>query len=213
MQHLIIIGGGEHARVVIEAARSAPQLWRVHGFVDPDPCDETQKRMELPWLGRDDALSGFPNMAVVLGVGNTSVSDQRRNVVDRTGLPSGRWATIVHQNAWVSPTATLGSGTVVLAGAVINSGAKVGEHCVVNSCVCIEHDAVLGDFVQASPGSVVGGGATVGDNSYLGMGALIRDHIAIGRDTLVGMGAVVTKSCEDGSRLVGVPAKDMRREQ
>ena len=33
MQKLIIVGGGEHARVVIEAAR-AEGKWEVVGFVD-----------------------------------------------------------------------------------------------------------------------------------------------------------------------------------
>lgn len=213
MQDLIIIGGGGHARVVIEAARSMKRQWHVQGFVDPNQCAETQARMNVARLGDDAVLSQYPNAALVLGVGNTSVTDLRRDIVARVGSADGRWATIVHQSAWVSPTATLGAGTVVLAGAVINSGAQLGEHCIVNSFVCVDHDAALGHYVHASHGSLVAGGAVVGDNSYLGMGSLIRDHITIGRDTLVGMGAVVTKGCENGSRLVGIPAKDMRREQ
>ena len=38
---LIVVGGGEHARVVIEAARSQPARWEILGFTDPRPCPET----------------------------------------------------------------------------------------------------------------------------------------------------------------------------
>src|SRR5262249_35661770 len=69
MQDLIVLGGGEHARVVIEAARSVPENWRGRGFVGSCPCKETQTRMRLPQLGADDCLASYPNAALVLGLG------------------------------------------------------------------------------------------------------------------------------------------------
>lgn len=206
MKDLIIIGGGEHARVVIEAARSSID-WNVIGFVDPLPCDETVVRMKVARLGDDSAINRHPEIALVLGVGTAGLDGRRRQTVECLATAAGRWATVIHAAAWVSPTATLGAGSVVLAGAVINSGARIGGHCIVNSGACIEHDATLGDFVHAAPGSIVAGGAGVGDDSYLGIGAMIRDHRTIGRGCLVGMGGSVTRNFGDGAVLVGVPAR------
>lgn len=211
MQDLIVIGGGEHARVVIEAARSLPDRWRVVGFVDPAACEETVSRMRISRLGDDLSLAKHPNAALVLGIGNVAVSRTREDVIAKLGVPAARWAVIVHRAAWVSPTAELGAGSVVFAGAVVNSGARIGSHCIINSCACIEHDTELADFVHASPGSVVAGGASVGAGSYLGMGSLVRDHRTIGRNCLVGMGAAVATNFGDGVTLVGLPAKKVER--
>jgi acetyltransferase EpsM len=209
MRDLIIIGGGEHARVVIEAALSVPDRWRVVGLVDPMACEETVARMNVPRLGDDDCLARFPDAALILGQGTQGPDDRRQRLVARTGAAPERWAVVIHNVAWVSPTADLGPGSVVLAGAVVNSGARIGHHCIVNTHACIEHDVMLGDFVHAAPGSIVAGGATVGKLSYLGMGSLVRDHRTIGQASLVGMGAVVTKSFEGGAVLVGVPARNI----
>jgi acetyltransferase EpsM len=208
MRDLILIGGGEHARVVIEAARSVPERWRVLGFLDPSPCEETATRMNAPHLGDDDDFSRYPDAAIVLGVGVRGLDTRRQQIVAKAGVPLARWAIIIHQNALMSPTVQIGAGSVILAGAVINTGARIGSHCIVNTQACVEHDAELGDFVHAAPGSMVGGGATVGAESYLGMGSIVRDHVMLGNGCLVGMGAVVTKSCEPAGVLFGLPAKN-----
>jgi acetyltransferase EpsM len=211
LRDLIVIGGGGHARVVIEAARSKPEQWRVIGFVDPSPCEETQSRLAVSRLGGDEILPRHPNAALVLGIGNVDVGDHRQRIVGKVGAPPSRWATVIHNSGSVSPTAEIGSGTVILAGAVVNSRARIGEHCIINSNAIVDHDVLLGAFIHASHGCVVAGGSTIGDGSYIGMGALVRDHITLGRSSLVGMGAAVTKSFEAGAVLVGVPARNVER--
>jgi acetyltransferase EpsM len=207
MQDLIVVGGGEHARVVIEAAQSVPERWRILGFIDPAPCEETASRMRLPRLGDHDSLARYSQAAFVLGVGSRGIDGRRRPVVEQIGALPARWAIVIHRTAWVSPTADLGAGSVVFAGAAINTGARIGSHCIVNTHACVEHDAALGDFAHAGPGSVVAGGARVGADSYLGIGSLVRDHRTIGRNCLVGMGAAVTTNYGDGVTLLGVPAR------
>lgn len=211
MRDLIIIGGGGHARVVIEAARSVPAQWRVLGFVDPAPCHETQTRLNIPRLGGDEALALYPDAVIVLGLGNVDVNTRRQKIVAKLAAPSARWATIAHGAAYVSPTAAIGHGSVIMAGAAVNSGARIGDHCIVNSNAVIEHDVTIGAFVHASPASAVAGGATIGGDTYIGMGALVRDHITLGRGCLIGMGAVVTTSFGDGVTLVGLPAKETEK--
>lgn len=199
---LIVIGGGEHACVVIETARSRPDLWTVEGFVDPRPCDDTQARLGVPWLG-DDAVRD--DAQYVIGVGAVGVSDVRARIAER--YATAKFATIVHAHAWVSPTARLEAGAVVFAGAVVQTGAVIGAHAVVGTGTVIEHDVTLGAFVQTGPGVVIGGGATIGEASYLGLRACIRDHITVGARVMVGMGAVVTANAADGAIMLGVPAR------
>lgn len=200
---LIVIGGGEHARVVIEAARSGG-AFTVAGFVDPQPCVETVRRLGLPRLGTDEALRS--DHLAVLGVGSIGVSASRRRLVDGAKGRVGGWAVVVHAAAWVSPTASLDEGTVVMAGASVNTGARIGAHCVVNTGAVIEHDVVLGAYAQVAPGATIGGGTVVGDDAFIGLGASVRDHVRIGRGAVVGMGAVVVADVPDGMVVRGQAA-------
>ncbi|HEY8151533.1 MAG TPA: NeuD/PglB/VioB family sugar acetyltransferase [Vicinamibacteria bacterium] len=207
-QPLVVIGGGEHARVVIEAARSRPDLWDVTGFVDPAPAAETALRLGLPRLGDDDwVVSGSSSPWLVLGVGAVGISGRRERIVTRYAARATKWATIVHAAAWVSPTAVLEAGAVVMAGAMVNSGARIGAHAVVNTGAVVEHDVVVGAFAQLGPGAAVGGGTTIGSAAYLGLGCRVRDHVRVGSQALIGMGAVVVADVAAGAVVVGVPAQ------
>lgn len=204
---VVLIGAGEHGRVVAEAIRSRPERLDLVGFVDPAPCEETVSRLGIPRLGAEDALVRHPGLRGVVGVGAVGVSKVRAEVVARLAPKLSGWAPVIHESAWVSPTAEIGEGTVVLAGAVVNTGARIGRHVIVNSGAIVEHDVELGDFVQLSPGAVIGGGTRIGSGSYIGLGARIRDHVKVGTEVLVAMGAVVVSDVPDRAGVRGVPAR------
>jgi acetyltransferase EpsM len=203
---LILIGGGEHARVVAEAAAAMGGM-ELLGLVDPEPCDETVRRLGVPRLGDDRVLPQHPGAWGVIGIAALGSLAARRRIVARLSPALDGWATIIHPRAWVSPTASVEPGAVIMAGAVIQTGARVGAHCVVNSGAIVEHDVELGAFSHAAPAAVLGGGARVGEGTYIGMGAAVRDHVTIGAEALIGMGAVVVTDVTPGCRVLGVPAR------
>jgi acetyltransferase EpsM len=204
---IVLIGGGEHARVLIEAVRSRPEAHEVIGFVDPEPCEETTRRLGVPRLGGEDILVQHPGAAGVLGFASPDARERRREAVRRLSPLVTGWARVVHAAAWVSSTATIGEGAVIMAGAVVQSGAVIGAHGIVNSGAVVEHDVVLGEHVHVGPGATIGGAARVGAMTHIGLGAAVRDHISIGADAIVGMGAVVVRDVPGGTTVMGVPAR------
>jgi acetyltransferase EpsM len=208
---LVVIGGGEHGSVVIDAAGSAPGRWDVMGIVDPR--SERAPATGLPDLGDDDAylasLSAMPPDArpsLVLGIGG-DVAARRRLVIRYEG--AARWATVVHGAAVIAPSATIGPGAVVLAGAIVGPGARIGAHVTVNSGAIVEHDTTVGDHAHIAPGVVIGGGTTIGEGVVVGLGAVVRDHLTVGPDAVVAMGAVVVADVPAGATVAGIPARAM----
>jgi acetyltransferase EpsM len=210
---LVIVGGGEHARVVIDAARSRTAAWTILGYSDPTPNEETTARFGLAHLGTDDeVIARFAGRGVfhVLGVGTVGVVSRRAQIAERFERAGARFAAVIHAAACVSPSAHVEGGAVIMAGAIVNTGARVGAHAIVNTGAVVEHDVTLGAHTSVGPAAAVGGGAAIGERSYLGLGCRVRDHVRIGARALVGMGAVVVGNAEDDVVLVGVPARPMR---
>jgi acetyltransferase EpsM len=204
---IVVIGGGEHARVAMEAILAASGAWELLGFVDPEPCDQTSRRLGVRRLGGEDALERYPGALGLLGFAALETRSRREEAVTRLAPLVGGWAVVVHPRAWVSPTATLGEGSVIMAGAVVQTGARIGAHCVINTGAIVEHDVVLGDHAQLAPGAAIGGAARVGPAAYVGLGAVVRDHTSVGAGATVGMGAVVVREVPPGARVMGVPAR------
>lgn len=202
MADLCLVGGGEHARVVAEAA--ALNQCRVLGAWAP------QVHPVLHHLGdEEDLLANLDRWRSVpfhLAFVGKAGSEGRRSAAERwTQLT---WQTITHHRAYVSPSARIEDGVFIGPGAVIHAGASVGPHAIVNSGAIVEHDVRVGPGVHIAPGAVIGGGSELGAWCSVGLGARVRDHCVIGPGSVVGMGAVVVKNVGPSVTVLGVPARE-----
>ncbi|MBQ9572900.1 MAG: hypothetical protein IJR22_05870 [Acidaminococcaceae bacterium] len=84
------------------------------------------------------------------------VSRQRYPLSHRAKL-----VTLVHPTAYVSPSATVGAGTVVEPKAVINTNSQIGQGCIISVGTVVDHDCVIGDFCHINAGVVCGAGSCV----------------------------------------------------
>lgn len=204
---VIIIGGGGHAKVVVDLARLMGLS--VVGVVDPHP--QADRVLDVPVVGDDDALAAYDlrDVQAVVAIGDNwtrsvKVDDTRRRI------PRTRFATLVHPQAIVASTARLREGTVVMGGAVVSPDARVGRHGIVNTGSVIEHDCELGDFASVAPGSTLGGGVHIGIGSAIGLGAIVLHGRRVGDHAVIGAGAVVTRDIPANVVAYGVPARVVR---
>ena len=206
MKRLALLGASGHGKVVADAALAAG--WQSVVFFD-DAWPGLSVNGHWPVAGDTAALLArlqeFDGVLVAIGHGATRWQKQQALQV-----AGARLVSVLHPHACVSRLATLGVGSVVMAGAVVNLDAVLGEACIINTGATVDHDCRLGHAVHASPGAHLSGNVTVGDCSCVGVGAIVRQGIRIGADVMVGAGAVVVKSVANGQTVVGNPARPMR---
>jgi len=92
---------------------------------------------------------------------------------------------VIHPNAIISKSASLGLGIYVGSGVVISSFAKIGNHTLLNHGVLIGHDANVGENCVFNPKCQISGNVSVEDNVLVGSGTFIKQGKKIGKDTLL----------------------------
>jgi acetyltransferase-like isoleucine patch superfamily enzyme len=120
------------------------------------------------------------------------------------------WVSVQHPMSWVAPEASLGPGTVVCAGAIVQPDAVVGAHVILNSSCIVEHDARVADFAHLS-NAHLGARSSAGEGALLAMGSIVIPDVLIGPWAIVGAGSVVTRDVHPGVTAVGIPARPITR--
>lgn len=209
-QKVVIYGAGgmgrELAENVADAAGSGAP-WEVIGFLDDAPGRTGLRVLGWPVLGPGTWIAEHRDTQVMLGIGHPLL---RRTIVQRVLDLGGRWATFVHPSSIVFPSARLGDGTVVFAGAIVSSCASLAPYSYVNYQSVVSHDAVLGQYSCLMTHVVLAGSVKVGEGSFLGVGVSTRQNVGIGDWTIVGAGATVIHDIPSLCVATGTPARTSR---
>jgi len=191
-----IYGASGHGKVVFDILKS--RNIKIDSIFDDNDKIEEFLGFKVTHEPNKDQLK-TPS---VFAIGNNVI---RMQVVRRfTGLIS---EAVSHSSAIISEDIELGSGTVIMPGAIINAGTTIGKHCIINSGAVVEHDVQLEDFVHIAPNSVVTGNVSIGEGTQIGAGASVIPGIKIGKWASIGAGAVIVKDIPDFAVVVGNPGK------
>lgn len=207
MKPILILGGGGHAKVLIDAMRCSGR-YQIRGIIDKASERLNHEINGIPILGNEDCLKQHPAAEVDLvnAVGSTVSTKKRRDLFDLWRSMGYSFATIIHPGAIISSDAFLKEGAQVMAGAVINTGVEIGMNTIINTGAIIDHDCVIGDHVHTAPGVTLSGGVRVGPNVHIGTGAIVIQGVRIGSGVLIAAGSVVTQDIGDSLSVKGVPA-------
>ena len=157
MKSLLIIGAGGHGQVVAECAEAC-------GYEKIDFLDDKHPDA----VGRIDQADGLSvgYDGVIVSIGNNGI---RRELIERLEASRAPLITLIHPRAYVSPRASVGSGSIVLPGTVIHTNANIGKGCIISIGALIDHDAVVEDFSHINTGAIVGAGKSVGGKVEVGL--------------------------------------------
>lgn len=211
---IVLLGSSGHAAVIADIVAREGR-WRLAGVLDPErPRGSTWNGLEV--LGGDGDLGALMASRDIVGgivaIGENSLRERvTRRITEQ--CPGFRFVAAVHPAATVAPDVSIGGGSVIMAGAVVNPGSKVGCGCILNTRSSLDHDSIMEDFSSLAPGATTGGRVRIGRGSAIGLGALLREAAVIGESTVVGAGALVLSDLPSGVVAYGVPARVIRPRQ
>lgn len=202
MKKIIIVGGGGHGRVMIDAILEQKEF-AVSGIIDPR-IDKGTSILGIEVLGSDDMIPELFGKGIryaCIGVGSVGDCGARKRIYENLKEIGFTLAVVKHPKAVVAKDVTFEEGAFVAAGAVINTGARIGKNAIINTSSVVEHDCRIGSFVHIAPGAILGGGVIVGDETHIGMGAKIIQSKVIGKKCFIRANSTIASTIGDGGNV------------
>lgn len=200
---VIILGGGGHAKVLIDALRRSGV--EIVGVADPGLKIGEPGPLGTIVMGDDEMIAEQDpaRIELVNGIGSVSNTRLRREVYGRFKAQGYRFFTVVHPSAILGEGVFLGEGAQIMAGVVVQVEAQIGANSIVNTRASIDHDCTIGEHCHIAPGVTISGGVSVGASTHIGTGAVVIQNIRIGAECLVGAGAVLRHDLPEKARFTG----------
>lgn len=201
---LILVGAGGHARACIDVIES-------HGGFDIIGLVGLDDERGMQVLGYNVVATDADLPALVAQYGHALVTaGQIRSPVLRRSLYGNlvevgcQIPVITASSAYLSKHATVGDGTIIMHGAIVNAGAKIGRNCIINTGAIVEHGAFIGDHCHISTGAILNGDVRVGDGTFIGSRSVLKQGLVVGPECVVGMGLTLRRDLVEGTLFTGL---------
>lgn len=202
-EKIFVFGAGGHAKVLIDVVERQG-LFEIAFIVDDDATMKDAIFYNYRVIGgRTELLSG----SVAKGIVAIGCNTTRCSIAAWLKKHGYELVTAVHPSAQLARGASVGAGSVIMAGAVINSDVTIGENVIINTRASIDHDCSIGNGAHIAPGAILCGSVTVADGTFICAGAIVLPNTAIGRHVIVGAGSTVVCDLPDKVTVVGTPAR------
>ena len=221
-EKLILIGGGGHCKSCIDVVQ-AEGRFGIAGIVESSGYQMAGPRlrgddkegyqvMGYPVIGTDDDLpeliKEYKNALITVGqIQHPDIRIKLFNLIRNLG---GAFPVIISPNAYVSRTAIIGAGTIVMHHAVVNTEAVIGANCILNTGSLVEHESTVGDHCHISTYAILNGQCRVGNRTFIGSRAVLSNNTEVADDILVSCGSVVLHSLDQPGTYIGNPLRKIR---
>ncbi len=201
MNNVIIIGAGGHAAEIDEYIRysqkvTGNQNYKIVGFLDDNPASYARYKFEAPHIGGVRDHKVIKGGYYIMGIANINY---RRIFVERFKAEESDFISFIHCNAYISPSAIIGEGTIIGPNANIGPNVRIGKFNLINSRCSLGHDTSMGSFNVISPNVCFSGFTEIGDENFFGINSTTLPSIRIGNRNKIAAGMVVDMNIENDS--------------
>ena len=197
-KNLIIIGKGDHSKVVLEIIKEKKDLKLILHI-------DGKNLNQLKEIYKKTKKKLYCHIAI----GSNYVRNKiYKKLIQQ--FPKIKFITLKSKKAIISEITSIGEGSLVMPGVIINTQSEIGKNCIINTGSIIEHDNFFDDFSSCGPGVVTGGNVIVEKFSHLGIGSVILNNCKIGLNTIIGANSTVIKNCNKNCTYIGSPVKKIK---
>ena len=203
MKKILIIGSGEHAKIVIENILEQ-NIYKPFGMVNFNSKEKNRSYYGCKVVCNYKNLKSFlkkqkkEHFFFIIGIGtlkgNMSVRAKIFNEVKKYLKPIN----VINPKSHVSKFSKIGKGNLIETFAKISAGASIGNNCVIESHSSINHDQKIGNNVFIAT-NVAFAGSSIGNNSLICDGAVISFKKKIGSNCIISDGSFVATNIKSNT--------------
>ena len=109
----------------------------------------------------------------------------------------------------IEDNAEIGCGSTIDRGSISNT--IIGKNTYLDNQIHIAHNVKIGNNCIIAGQVGFAGSSTIGNNVMIGGQAGISGHLKIGNNIQIGGGSGVIRNVDDNSKVMGYPAKDLKK--
>lgn len=187
MQKIALIGGGGHARVIINLLHACNQEQPQYELVGIYDDSEATEILGLPRLGTlADLASHDQTVQLLTALGNNGLREKIATTYSQL-----TFATLIHPTAIIKSDVHFGEGTVVMAGCIIQANTTIGNHCIINTGAILDHDVRIGHYSHIAQRVTLTGGVQIGTSCLLNAGTIVAPWQIINDETILPIGSQI----------------------
>ena len=190
-KNLILIGDGGHSAScadVIEAEGN----FKIAGLVS-SINQKSKNKSKFKIIGTDADLEHLRkkfNYAFI-SLGHLRSNKTRIDILEKLKSLEFHLPTIKSPHSYVSKNSSIGEGSIIMHGCIINSGVNIGKNCIINSMSLLEHGVSIGDNCHISTGVKINGDVIVESNCFIGSNTVIKQNTSIKKNTFIKMSSSI----------------------
>ena len=188
--NIILIGGGGHCVSVIDVIEN-DNKFNILGILDSNIKENNVLGYKI--LGGDNLIPELvnENTYFLITVGQIKSYSTRKKIAEILIENKAKLATIISTLAYVSKHATIGEGSIIMNGAVVNTKSTIGKNCIINTKSNVEHGVSIGDFCHLSTCAVVNGDSVIENGTFIGSNATISNDVLIKENSIISAGKFI----------------------
>ena len=144
--NLLILGAGDHGHAVYETAK-AKKIFDIINFLDDNTSKEEAVGTCTDYLR---FLDEYPMAFPAFGD-----NELRKLWIERLERGGFIIPTLIHPEAYIAPSATIGAASIVEAKATVNTDAVIEKGCIISSNAVVDLAAVVGEYSFIETGATI----------------------------------------------------------
>ncbi len=200
---IIVFGAGKIAEVVSSYLDADPGV-SVAAFTTDGEYATADTFAERPLVAFEDLVKRYPpdDHEMIIALGYQSMNDLRAARADAAEAAGYRLATYVHPSVDLTAEVSIGKGSFIAAGALIQPRVSIGANVYIFGGALVGHHSTVGDNCWLTSHASILGLCTVGANCFLAANATIVNGCTVGDRAFLGANALVAKDLDPGGVVV-----------